>query len=301
MKMTRRFIGLALATAMVFPVLAMATDAPHVQASMLVSGTISVDPHGVVTGYTVKDADKLPSAIRQLIKDTVPAWRFQPVMHDGVAVSAATGMSLQIVADFADPEHATIRVRGEHFGCAADMSAQQSSAICPAGAYPSYRAISPPRYPIAAERARIGGEVFLMLQVGADGQVLQSAVRQVDLYIEASDPASARSLLAHAALDAAKSWTFNVPTRGAAVKAGKWVVTVPVNFEMRLAGDPIYVRSKHSLWRTYIPGPVNPIPWVDDAAKASGTHGDAVAGNGPFLSDGRFVLRTPSTHAAPGA
>lgn len=297
-------LGMALCV-LALPTVAAAADASRQQASMVVAGTITVDPQGDVTNYTLNDAAQLPPAVVQLIKETVPAWRFKPVMRDGVAVNASTGMSLRIVADIIDAQHATIRLAGEYFGCAAGMSAELSAKVCPAGAYLSYRAVDPPKYPVAAERSLIEGEVFLMLQIGADGHVLQSAVRQVDLYTEADIPATARSLLAHAALDAAKTWTFNIPTRGASATAGKWVVNVPVNFTLKrplqLPGDLNYVRPPNTLWRAYIPGPVNPIPWVDDAAKGAAVHGDAVAGNGPFLADGRFVLLTPSAKAAPGA
>lgn len=292
---------------LLLPTATLASDAPPVQqASMLVSGTIGVDPHGAVTAYTLQDADKLPPAVVQLIKESVPAWRFKPGVSGGVALSASTGMSLRIVANIADAQHATISLAGEYFGCPSGMSTKRSPMICPVGQYPSYRVVNPPTYPVAAARSGIEGKVFLVLQIGADGHVLQSAVRQVDLYTKKFFPASSRALLAHAALDAASKWTFNVPTRGAAAAAGKWDVNVPVTFDLerplQLPGDLNYVRPKHSLWRAYFSGPISPIPWVDRATKAPpGMRGDAIAGNGLFMADPRFVLLTPPTQAAPGA
>lgn len=296
-------MGLAFGVSLI-PMMGLAADTPQEQASMVVAGTITIDPHGAVTGYTLQDTAKLPPPVVQLIKETVPAWRFSPVMEKGVAVSASTGMSLRIVADIADAKHATISVAGESFGCAAGDSVEMSPALCPVGEEPSYREAKPPQYPFDAARMGAQGEVFLVLQVAADGHVLREAVRQVNLYVNSPDPAWCRKILANAALDAAKNWTFNAPAIGPGAGKHEWMVSVPINFTLSHhsgSSDPSSSPTNAPKWLVYLPGPVNHIPWVDDVAKDAAANGDAVAGSAPFIADGRFVLLKPTQRTAPGA
>ena len=310
--MNMRTFGLAAALGiLVMPALALATDAPpQRRATMVVTGTITVDPQGAIANYTLHDSGRVPPSVLNLIKRTLAAWRFKPVVANGDPVTASTGMSLRIVADISDPQHATVRVGGASFGCAAGPARKLLPAACPEGASITYRHTTPPPYPSSAARSGVSGEVFLLVQVGPDGHVIHAEARQVNLYAIVADPAEGRQVLADAAQAAAKDWTFNVPTEGPAATAGKWVVTIPINFVMDAPVDAATgVRRRAPLWRVYIPGPIHSVPWY--APSASGTTGntDAVAGDSPFMSDSRFVLLTqprdpahaPTTaHAAQG-
>lgn len=298
--MKMRMLGVGVVLCVLAPALAMATAAPQEEASIVVTGTITVNPQGGVAAYTLHDSAKLPPVVLQIIKQTVPAWRFEPVVENGVAVTASTGMSLRVVADVSDPQHATIRVAGENFGCAAGLASELLPAACTAGATITYRQATPPRYPVDAAGAGASGEVFLALQIGSDGHVIQAAVRQVNLYVKLSDPVEGRKLLADASLRAAKLWTFNVPSEGPAAAAGKWVVFVPVNYtlaKVNLFSDMTGTAPKAPLWRAYIPGPIHPIPWDGESTSGAAANADAVAGDKPFLRDGRFVLLTAGAAA----
>lgn len=282
--------------AMVLPTLAFASSTPPQQASMVVSGIITVNPQGGVATYTLHDPGRLPAAVVQLIKQTVSDWRFKPVLDHGAPVTASTGMSLRVVADIADPEHATIQIDGASFGCDAGQARKLLPAACPQGAAVSYRQADPPVYPIQAARAGIEGEVFLVLQIGPDGHVVRAAPWQVDLYVRPNNPARGRQWLAQAAEDAAMQWRFNVPTQGPKASAGKWIVTVPLDFTLdrhNAMADLTGTQPQPPLWRAYFPGPINSIPW--DAAPVSGKPAghDAVAGGSLFMRDSRFVLLTP--------
>jgi hypothetical protein len=270
---------------------------PNVEASMVVTGTITVNPQGGVQSYTVQDSDKLPPAVQQIIQTTVSRWQFVPIMADGKAVSAEAGMSLRIVADMTDEQHATIRVASAAFGCEARPRSNLPGE-CPAGTVVRYVRRQPPDYPIEAVRAGVGGEVFLVIQVGRDGQVTQAAARQVNLYRTTDEPAYYRKMLAEASLQAARKWHFNIPTTGPDAAKDHWIVQVPINYTV--GGVPSDAcgaipcrRPNPYAWRAYIPGPVQDIPWDhEDTSGTSSTSGDAIASGGLFVRDTRFVLKT---------
>lgn len=272
------------------PATAFASGAP-IQESMLVIGTITVNPDGSVQNYTVHGLDKLPPAARHIIQATVPRWQFVPIIAGGKAIAAKAGMSLRIVADMVDEHHAIVRLAGAAFGCDARPKSNLPGE-CPAGTAIRYIRRDVPRYPMDAMRARVGGEVFVVVQIGPDGRVTQAAARQVNLYTMSDDQAHYRKLLADSSLQAARRWIFRVPTVGPNAAKDHWAVTVPVNYVLR-GGDSVGATRRYGHWSAYLPGPVQAIPWDhEDASGASGANADAIAGGAPFVRDRRFVLKT---------
>ena len=271
------------------PALGLAAE-PHVQESMVVIGTITVNPNGSVQGYTIHDLDQLPPAARQIIATTVPHLQFMPIMANDKAVTAEAGMSLRIVTDMIDEQHATIRIASAEFGCDAGRARKLLPSECPEGTAVSYVHRRPPNYPTDALQARVGGEVFLVLQIDRQGHVSQAAARQVNLYNLTNWPAHYRKVLAEASLRAASRWQFSVPTTGPNAAKEHWVVEVPVNYWL---GPPGSAPARHyGQWNVYIPGPLQDVPWAGADGTASG-NADAITGGGaPFMRDTRFVLKT---------
>lgn len=258
---------------------------------MVVTGTITVGPDGGVQSYMVHELDKLPPAARQIVQATVPRWRFVPVIANGKAVTVEAGMSLRIIADMIDRTHARVRVAGAEFGCEAGRALDLLPEACPKGSTVSYVHRRPPQYPLDALRARVGGEVFLAIRIGRDGRVTEVAAQQVNLYERTDAPTHYRRVLADASMDAARRWRFNVPTTGPNADKDHWVVQVPVTYWIGMPGS---APTRHyGQWNTYIPGPVQDVPWADQVGAAHGA-ADAIAGNGiPFVRDTRLVLKTP--------
>src|SRR5690606_4544839 len=83
---------------------------------------------------------------------------------------------------------------------------------------PSSRSMNPPKYPPAALRAGITGQVVLVIDVDASGNVL-------DVTVERS---SRNRDLDRAAIAAARRWRFNPEIRDGVAVAGR--VRVPVDF-----------------------------------------------------------------------
>jgi hypothetical protein len=287
----KRLACLGILLGLIVPVLALAAKTP-VEASMVLTGTITVNPDGSVRGYALHDEDKVPPGVRQIVQATVPHWQFEPITADGKPIIAKTGMSLRIVADVGADNKATVRVAGAQFGCNADQAKALLQMACQPNRTVWYGRREPPSYPNSALMAGVGGEVFLVLQVDRSGHVAQVATSQVNLYVRATHADEFRKVLADNAIAAAKKWTFRVPTAGAAAAKDRWIVRVPVDYT--IAGSPGRNR-RYGHWTVYVRGPVRVIPWADgDSKPGAHANGDAIAGNGAlFIRDGRFVLKTP--------
>lgn len=289
------------------PAVALATDAPsQQQASMVVTGTITVNPQGGVANYTLHDSGKLPASVQQLIKQAVPAWRFKPVLNDGAPVTAITDMSLRVLADISGPDNATLRIGSARFGCDVLRAWLGLSSECQAESTVSFISGHAPAAPIQFARRGIGGRAILVLKIGRDGRVAHAAVQEVDLDTELPDAARYRKILATQAIAAAHEWRFDIPLKGTDASADSWIVRIPVEVERPVSegggfGVDTFVGPDGPAWHSYVLGPVNPIPWdgtgPDDAAGAA-----AAARSVAFKSDSRFVLLTQTrSEAAPDA
>ena len=84
----------------------------------------------------------------------------------------------------------------------------------------SSKAMNPPRYPPAAFRAGIQGEVILIIDVDANGNVTNVSVER----------SSRNRDLDRAAMEAARKWKFNASIVNGQKAAGR--VRVPVNFAL---------------------------------------------------------------------
>ena len=268
---------------------ASAAETP-IEASMVVTGTITVDAAGGVASYTLHDQSKVPPGVVQIVQRTIKSWQFVPVVQDGKAVTATAGMSVRVVADMIDASHATIRVAGASFGCDAYQAKDLLPNTCQPGTTIAYAANGrrPPEYPIRALKEGLGGEVYLAVEVGRDGRVIRAEAKQVNLFNRIGTPAIFRKVFADSASAAAFMWRFEVPTVGRQASKDHWTALIPVVYTIGRSARPEYGQ-----WSAYIPGPVQDIPWAKDDAASHAGSADAIAGGGtPFVRDPRFVLKS---------
>lgn len=266
-----------------------------VEASMVVTGAIEVSPDGSVHDYSLDHPDKLPSGIVEIVKATVPHWKFKPVMRDDKPVLAKTQMSQRIVAHPTDDQHATLRVAGAAFG--RDTAQGRKSGECANGACLTYDKRQPPSYPVAVIHEHAGGTVYVVVDVDRSGSVTQAGVKQVNLRGEGLwQLGRLRRDLGEAVLKVVHNWTFHVPTTGDEAKKDHWIATVPVNFSINPRPSGSY-----GYWDAYIPGPTQDIPWTKDETERTASNGgtDAIPDGVVFQADSRFVLLTPIGNAAP--
>ena len=266
--------------------------AKRVQASMLVTGLIAINADGSVYGYSLDEREKLPGDVINLIGETIPGWKFEPVKVNGKPVLAKALMSLRIVARKDSRGQFRASIEGARF--AQDTAQSLKSPACANGAclMPSYR--KPPAYPIELLREGVSGTAYVVLRVNREGRVTDAAIRQIDLrkVADESQLKRWRLALAHASLAVVGDWKFNIPTRGDEANRDSWVVSVPINYILEGITPPL----TYGQWDAYVPGPVQDIPWASDEAgrTASNRSADAVPDNGiAFIADRRFVLLTP--------
>lgn len=219
----------------------------QVEASMVVTGTIGVDPQGKVTAYTIDHLEKLPPVIVDLLGKDVPSWAFQPVLRDGKPVASKTDMSLRLVAQAVGDGKFQIAVRSAWFGDPSQGIRKETSA--------------PPRYPKQAIRGRVEGTVYLVMRIDRSGKVADVAAQQVDLRVVAGDEEMKhwRDVFAKATVESARAWTFTPadPSDHALYRD----VRVPVAYE--LVQGPLAKKPAYGQWETYVPGPLEPVPWSD--------------------------------------
>jgi len=222
----------------------------QVEASMRVTGEITVDEQGQVASYTLDDPAKLPSGIVKFVRDNIAHWKFEPPVIEGKSVSIRNNLSVLLVANRQEDGDYLMRVQAVSF------YPQQTDA----GYEVASRVMTPPRYPMSAARAGVGGVVFLALKVGRDGQVQDVAAEQVNLKAVASENQmnKFRQMLATASIDTARRWSFDPPARGELAAADYWTVRVPVEFSL---GDAL---PRYGEWVKYVPGPRIMPSWVEE-------------------------------------
>jgi len=247
----------------------------QLEASMVVSGRVSVNAAGAVSAYSLDQDGKLPPPVRDLLRSVLPTFAFEPVLRDGTARPVEAKMSLQLVARRIDADHYDLRLRSARFTDIADVAAQ---AWDPA-TKPSISQRPRMHYPEAALNAGVTGTVYLALRFDRSGHVTDVEVSQVNLRVD--DPPMQmnrwREMFAESAMAGARKLELHVPTSGP--NAGDAAITgiLPVSYVINGMRPPGYGE-----WDFFVRGPVQDIAWMHgskDAADSSET-----------VPDGQFAV-----------
>jgi len=248
------------------------------ESSLRVSGSLVVGPDGKVASHELDPEAPLTPALKAFVDDSIRGWRFQPVLVDGKAVRAKVPMSLRLVARRADDGKFSVAIASTYFGSTEDVP--------PTDRLRSMR-LTPPRFPSGALAMGGKGVVYLVVQVGRDGKVVNVDAEQVNLRVAGTDGqmAEVRKQFSDAAVRVARGWTFTIPTTGPAANDATWLVRVPVDY--RLDGE----RQRENGWDTYIPGPRNfEMPWAAEKLRMAGSP-DALPDAGVYpLQQGATLL-----------
>lgn len=246
----------------------------QVESSLLVTGSIDIGADGRVAGYTLYNAETLTDDISGMIARAVPMWRFEPPQLEQGATHTQARMNLRLVAKKLEDGNLSVRFRGVQF-FDPPRSGESVTSV----------ELQPPVYPQLAAKNGVGGTVYAVVKIGRDGRVEDAIAEQVNLRIVTSerDMEVWRDMLAKAALQAMKHWTFSAPTTGDEVGQSFWLARVPVDF--RAPNSP---PVEDGQWQAYVPGPRQEIPWesaerADEAADAFAVGGTYPVGGGPRL------------------
>jgi hypothetical protein len=219
------------------------------ESSLLVSGQITISADGKVLGHSLDKADALPRGIVDLTAKLASTWSFEPVVLTD-AQATRSRMSLLYVVKPLDNDRRTLELRSASF--AADLPPEAMLSIARRGRMPTY--------PQVLAENRIGGTVYLHVQVGRDGKVMNIDASHVNLRAIGSEKnmATWRDVFSKFSMQAVRGWTFKPPTTGPDVDAPHWTGTLPVMFIPEGMPDP-----QPGKWEAYIPGPRKIIPWLD--------------------------------------
>ncbi|HZV37829.1 MAG TPA: energy transducer TonB [Pseudoxanthomonas sp.] len=228
----------------------------QVEASTLLTGTIVVDERGNVREHAIDQPDKIEKNVLEFVDANVANWKFEPIALDGKPVAVRNKMNIRLVAKKQQNGNFAIRISGvsfDPFARAATESAGSKGMTVTA----SEGGMPPPRYPEVAQRSGVQGTVYLVLQIGRDGNVLDMMPEQVNLKVVTSENAMRqwRDVFAKSAMRAAKDWKFIPPSAGEWVDEPFWSVRVPIDYTFENEG------RKYGEWDAYVPGPRQQVPW----------------------------------------
>lgn len=234
------------------------------EASLLVGGEIEVDAQGKVARYELDRRELLPEGVQRFLDGSIPGWRFEPTWFEGRPVATRNRMGVLLVAKPLEDGNFQIELRSTSFRPLRQAGYEVESVD-----------MQPPRYPVNAAKAGVGGTVYLVLRIGADGKVADVAAEQVNLRAYSSEAIMNhwRDVLAKNAMAKAREWSFLPPQHGELADDGSWNLRVPVAYSLGTPG------VKYGQWMTYIPGPRRPAPWAADDEGAP----DALAEGGVYL------------------
>lgn len=253
------------------------------ESSLRVTGKIVIDTDGTVQSHELDPEARLTPMLAAFVGESLAQWRFEPVKVDGEVVRARVPMSLRLVAKRSDDGKYSISIVSTHFG---------SQESLPATDRPQRLEMKPPQYPTGALKVGGKGTVYLIVQIGRDGKVMNADAEQVNLRVagSSSQMEQLRKQFSQAAIRAARDWTFIPPTTGADAGKDSWLARVPVSFRMTGEKEP-----KPGEWETYIPGPRNTdMPWARTRLRTAGSP-DALPDSGLFpLEDGAKLLTPPA-------
>lgn len=249
------------------------------ETSAVVDGTIVLAKDGAVQFATVEHPEKYGQPIADLVRKVALTWRFDPVLRDGQPVVAKASMHVRVILTKNADGNFTARIKGATFG--------GNNEDTPDNLYSENQKKIGPHYPPAAIKARVQGAVYLALHVDREGHVTDALAEQVNLENTGPDGLlqKYRQLLAKASLDAARRWIYRVPTTGQLAGQDSWTLHVPIVYTLNETGAAPVER----VWRTYVPGPYTPAPWVDKPSMATA---DALADDGTYTEGAGPVLRS---------
>lgn len=120
----------------------------QVEASMRVTGMLTIRTDGSVAAVELDTPDRLPEGIPAFVSGVAASWRFEPVVIDGAAKQVRTKMSARLVAKSTGDGKMLVSVRGADFGDyeATPPEERVSSVV-----------MKPPGYPMAAAQSGAQG------------------------------------------------------------------------------------------------------------------------------------------------
>lgn len=192
--------------------LAQAAQVQHFTAS--VEGRITIGPEGQVVAAHFDDADWMDARVREGYLQKISAWRFEPIIENGQAVTATAPMHLRLAAQRDGASRSARFMIEEAIFPSPEEKAEELARLEQADL--SKR----PTYPAKAARNGLGAWVFVVARLGEAGVPESVAVESVVL--TGPNPGAHQTHLAASfrasALTAAEGWRFGHAQPGELVR-----------------------------------------------------------------------------------
>lgn len=236
--------------------------------SMQLDGDIRIAPDGSVKDY--KPRATLAAPIATLIEKSVLGWHFDPVVVDGVPVTASTSVHLSLSAEpIANSGDFKLRIVTVTFGEPSRLGK-----------------MTPPKYPEDAAHAHLEARVTLFLQLDEAGKVVKAEPYQTSLGARARTEGEAegwRKRFERASIAAAMKWQYNLSEKVNGKPIGTSVL-VPIEYSMSRSGG-------RERWKAFIPGPVHAGLWAGQLVKPSDSSLASISDGNALPIDSRFRLK----------
>lgn len=216
--------------------------------SLGIGGELVIDPQGRVHSWRMDDG--LAPVLADLVQRNVERWTFEPILIEGKPVTAKTRMRLALLARPRENGDYELRVDEVWFG---DMKSRGEKA--------------PPSYPRGAIRAGMEARVIVLARVDAQGNVVDVHPYQTSLSKKGS-VARWRKAFEEASLAAVRQWKYEPGEEIGGARSGN-TVKIPMTFELATGRSKQELAADMKRWRSYLPGPVSPAPWLDEDAVAA--------------------------------
>jgi len=253
----------------IFAAAFVASAAEKNELDMDAGGTIEIGADGVVRSFQLNN--ELAPQVAELVERNVRSWQFQPVVVNGTAVAAKTGVRLTLTAvpQAGETDRYAIRIANVIFGAPNPLAHMK-----------------PPHYPENAVHAHIGARVLLSLRLDEDGKVAEVMPYQTSLDVRTSSENEAerwRKVFEQASMRAVRDWKFELTETINGRQIGTKVL-LPLSFS--LCEMPCRSSDSEGKWKAYVPGPEHPAPWFETAHVANSQNalkdGQALAAESQF-------------------
>ena len=235
-------------------------------------GTIEIGPDGLVRNFQLNN--RLTRKVAEMVERDVRTWQFQPVLVDGTAVAAKTGVRLTLTAipQAGASDRYVIRIANVIFGAPNPLAHMKA-----------------PHYPESAVHAHVGARVLLNLRLDENGKVAEVMPFQTSLDVRTSSENEAerwRKVFEQASIRAVRDWQFELTETINGKPIGTKVL-LPLSFF--LCHEPCRSADSDGTWKAYIPGPEHPAPWSGTAHVV--TSQGALKDGQALAADSRFQLK----------
>lgn len=235
--------------------------------TMRLDGEITVDTLGRVHEYRI-DTEMTPG-VKALVDKVVPSWRFEPVVVDGKAITAASPMRL-VIAAVKQEDGYRIRLDNVIFrpNTKEDYEKVRQSPVARDDVRIKAEKLRPPVYPATFMSAGVEAIVMLNVRVNEDGSVADVFAAQSSLLNvkgRQRDLERARVALEENAANTARQWRFHVEVLDRSkLSPSAMTIRIPVEYTLvrreSEAEDTLFTGT----WRHEFRGPLRTTPWLTD-------------------------------------